>query len=450
MNKSDIRKLISIADKLDLAGEEKLARKIDVILAKTAQEVLFESGGRDWYKARPSNIQEFNAYLAALMMDYHGGRTGEGIQNIFNAEKLPYEVRVDGDRLMSEASDLIPDRWTRGTQAAFKQFADMAGKPYAAEYGPEVRREDKRDSQGRLKSPWVLYAEKEGYQPTLRGMFDFWVDNIDAARMGVTRGQETVKSVQRKMRESELGAGPDIETEEDLSRALAEMDLDEARFYVGLANEGGFPQETLMEKKDSWLAALDSSGDEADQAMASEFRNYLASLSPMQSPDLPTTQPAPEAAVAQTTDSQRDRALASTKGDVSEIVSNYPEAAAMLRYPVSSARYDAVGSVGWYHPYARPPRFEYVETERNMNSGLVSMEGEDVLDRLKGLGYRVVQAPSSMDVDSFQMALNYIKRLPSETANARPESAEVNDANDGFDVNKLASEFSLYRGFVRR
>ena len=142
------------------------------------------------------------------------------------------------------------------------------------------------------------------------------------------------------------------------------------------------------------------------------------------------------------------------------IVNNYPEAAAMLAFSVSTRKYSGIGHVGWYYPFSKV-RFE---PDPTVDSGLEPISPPDgesdphnyVLDKLSEMGY-MVATPSSTTVTqkSLDAAQSYIRSLPPETANARhsdetSESSEANDAADGFDANKLSADFSLYKGFVRR
>jgi len=181
--------LVKLANHLDQIGHRDLADKLDSILKKAqVTGINPDTGGTyTWAESKPKTLQEFNAYLASLMMDLNLD------QKIVDATKLDHSVRTNPEELMKAVS--VPSAWVSGTSTAFEEFAKLSGEEEAAIVPAGITLSNNQ-------SAWTLYAEKNGYYPTLRGMFDFWGKNIDRVRAGMSRNQETVQSVNRKHRES--------------------------------------------------------------------------------------------------------------------------------------------------------------------------------------------------------------------------------------------------------
>jgi hypothetical protein len=160
----EIKKLASIANKLDSLGLTKEADILDSFLQKVAEQVATTgvegaeyAGGRQtteglaggsavkFYKAKPKSISEFNAFLGALIRN----AAADPRQTAFS----PYVIK----NLPSKADTT----WGAKTQAAFKEYTAAAGFPEAG-------------------TNWEVFAKKPSskYEPTMNGIFRFWEDTI--------------------------------------------------------------------------------------------------------------------------------------------------------------------------------------------------------------------------------------------------------------------------------
>ena len=196
-----IKDLAKLATRLDRLGLTKEADVLDAALNKLAQEVATTGapgshyvGGKKqpyqrpltyvekFYHSKPKDLAEFNQYL------------GEIIKNIAALEGQ----RQFSPQVVNNPPSKTDTTWTSKTQAAFKEYANAAGFPDAGQ-------------------DWQAFAQKNGYEPTLLGIYRFWVDTIEKveskARQELTpsknpqeRAESFIQGPQQYL--SQLGATP--------------------------------------------------------------------------------------------------------------------------------------------------------------------------------------------------------------------------------------------------
>jgi len=159
-----IKDLAKLATRLDRLGLTKEADVLDAVMVKLAQQTpattgtpgAFYVGGKKlpytrpttyvkkFYHSKPKDLAEFNQYL------------GEIIKNIsaFKGQKQFSPQVVNNPPSKTDTT------WTPKTQAAFKEYAIAAGFPEAGQN-------------------WQEFAKKNDYEPTLLGIYRFWVDTIE-------------------------------------------------------------------------------------------------------------------------------------------------------------------------------------------------------------------------------------------------------------------------------
>ena len=222
------KELVTLSNHLDKIGHSDLADRLDaVIKVSQVTGVNPETNTvQTWLKSKPKTLQEFNAYLAALLNSLKID------QNLVDMSDLSYEIRNDPAAIMENKK--VPSAWTKATGEAFAEFARLAGKPDAAKAGN-----------------WVEYAQNnpdKKYHPTLRGIFDFWSDNIEAATTGWSREQDTVMSADRKLDRARLRPAPTSPEEE--RRELARMDREIEDLKM---------MQEDYEEQDEWYADMERS-----------------------------------------------------------------------------------------------------------------------------------------------------------------------------------------------
>jgi hypothetical protein len=160
-----LKELSSLASRLDRKGFTKEADILDGIIQKLAQVAtvgapgLTYSGGRGYdlggsqsekfYKAKPKTMSEFNHFLGSLISEF---------------AKNPYQ-KVFSKSVIDNPPSMSDSTWNDKTAKAFLQYCVAAGFPAAG-------------LSSNLFS-WKNFAVKNGYEPTLNGIYAFWEDTID-------------------------------------------------------------------------------------------------------------------------------------------------------------------------------------------------------------------------------------------------------------------------------
>lgn len=160
-----LKELSSLASRLDMKGFTKEADILDGIIQKLAQVAtvgapgVTYSGGRGYelgglqsekfYKAKPKTMSEFNHFLGSLISEF---------------AKNPYQ-KVFSQSVIDNPPSMADSSWNDKTAKAFLQYCVAAGFPSAG-------------LSGSLFS-WKNFAVKNGYEPTLNGIYAFWEDTID-------------------------------------------------------------------------------------------------------------------------------------------------------------------------------------------------------------------------------------------------------------------------------
>jgi hypothetical protein len=170
-----IKDLAKLATRLDRLGLTKEADVLDSALQKLAQEVATRGapgatysegrqvsptvpGGKrvSFYKAKPSTISEFNAFLGSLIKEF----AANPIQKTFSKA------------VIANAPSGADKSWSLSkTQPAFKEYARAAGFPEAA-------------------ANWEAFANANNYAPNMFGIYQFWADTIDEVEAYRGRDQE--------------------------------------------------------------------------------------------------------------------------------------------------------------------------------------------------------------------------------------------------------------------
>lgn len=170
-----IKGLAKLANRLDRLGLTKEADVLDAALQKLAQQVAtrgapgatYSGGGQVsptvpggkrqvFYKAKPSTISEFNAFLGSLIKEFAANPT----QQTFSKA------------IIANAPSAADTSWSLSkTQPAFEAYARAAGFPEAG-------------------TNWQDFANANEYAPNMFGIYKFWEDTIDEVEAYRGREQE--------------------------------------------------------------------------------------------------------------------------------------------------------------------------------------------------------------------------------------------------------------------
>ena len=212
--------LIKLARHLDLIGEKTAANDLKRILLKNAA----------YRAASPQSIQDFNGFLAIILNQLQVPQTLVDMSQLTSEQlsQVDKEISNRGTIELLKSLTSVPNRWIRPTQAAWKEFVRLAGEPDAGT-NPENRRQQ----------AWPRYAKLNGFQPTLKGMFDFV-----AKHMGAVMPAAEVEAQDRSKRNLQSALSPAGEQqyadEQDANhnRMMRERDMAEhKRIYDAFVNE---------------------------------------------------------------------------------------------------------------------------------------------------------------------------------------------------------------------
>jgi len=228
-----IKDLAKLATRLDRLGLTKEADVLDSALKKLAQQVATTgvegatySGGRQmtpgfsggptvkFYKAKPKSISEFNAFLGGLISD----AAKDPSQNAFS------------DSVLNNLPKKSDNTWTARTNEAFKEYAVVAGEPYAG-------------------VDWQAFAKKSGkYAPSIDGVYRFYDDTIERVyrELALDKALERMKVPDEKSRAAPIlsersGRGvamPERGPTYDPADPLADLNLIQPESSVAQAGTG--------------------------------------------------------------------------------------------------------------------------------------------------------------------------------------------------------------------
>ena len=139
--------LIKLARHLDLIGEKTAANDLKRILLKNAA----------YRAASPKTVQDFNGFLAIILDQLQIQQSIVDMSGFTPEQKRQFDQELSNRGTIEglKAAAKVPRRWNRATQAAWLEYARLAGMP-----------EDQREN-------WEEYAKANGLVPTLGGMFDY-------------------------------------------------------------------------------------------------------------------------------------------------------------------------------------------------------------------------------------------------------------------------------------
>ena len=219
-------KIAAIANKLDKLGLTKEADVLDRYITKVAQVATTGVAGatyqegrqvtpgmtggtvKKFYRAKPKTISEFNQYLGQLVEEI-GAFPSQGF---FTQD------------VIANPPSAADTTWNSKTEKAFAQYAAGVGKREAG-------------------IDWQSFAKKNGYEPTMFGVYKFWEDTIETALafLSVIDSGEKEEGVIREW--TPEPSPPPKETPsgsvQTMSAPLPEVNVQEITRYVRMNAFGG-------------------------------------------------------------------------------------------------------------------------------------------------------------------------------------------------------------------